>query len=624
MRIRTVPLALFAVFGPAKGSITPEHESMFTPAHGEDRGHIVLSAVGSDIRAVIQNSACKYTMGMLMPSETTSDDIALYNEEIPLNYILPEGVKCLDLAKISSLNECPKCAHDVTPSDDSTRITCNHEKHHPVTYEFLDTSKGVGAFANLASSVNLLFASWRKDTLAALVQTQANKLCRFLADTFHVQIAREILSNRAAAQTKAYRSRNNKKLLDAIRAEVETELEETKARVLGVWRKDLSHMFVEPFQEVARTAHSYALVRIAYSVDQLVMESAECGIVLPRVWLVPEQRETLERSLFGTCLKTPIVPFSHTLRIRSYPPYLRTTRNIMWTEDKPTELNDMEDGGDLVLVCPFETLLQEYHFKKRGQADPFFDFPREDYGTYSSFTQEGDAWLTAMAVCKQLEAVSAHVEAITGYRSFWGLDKGKHRYAPQLDNIYEMAGPVYWKVFVGDLIASSDYSAVFTVVDRSDIVIKYEGSCSGRLHPLFDDYQLGRIAATVGVSPMPLFLSPPALMSTMCNPPSRNWVCAAPGTNPKAKLQFNIFAAKTDMALSTQCRESGIARYMISERTGSCLDRNLVAGPTDLVEAIHLGVETIKLLQKLRGPPILVLGMAIYHHARRDDCEGSP
>ena len=604
MRIRTVPLALFAVFGPAKGSITPEHESMFTPAHGEDRGHIVLSAVGSDIRAVIQNSACKYTMGMLMPSETTSDDIALYNEEIPLNYILPEGVKCLDLAKISSLNECPKCAHDVTPSDGSTRITCNRGKPHPLTYEFLDTSKGVGAFANLASSVKLKLASWRKHTFAALVQTQANKLCGFLIYTYYVDVTKAILNDRESAQLDASGLRDYEKLLEKIRAEAETELEEMKARVLGVWRKDLSHMFVEPFQDVIRRAVPHSPVSVVYSVNRLAMETTECGIILPVFWLVPEQRETLERSITSTCLKTPVVPVAAAPGVK-YPPYLRSTRMILFETHAPADVNNLEVGGDLVLYCPFEQLIQEYRFKKGGENDPFRNISPGGYGQHVPFNEAGVGFRTAIAVCKQLKAVSGHLQAITGYKSPRRLDEGNDRYTPRLTERFELASLVYWKVFVGDLIASSDNSAVFTVVDRSDIVIKYEASCGGYFHPLRYDYLLGRIAATAGVSPMPLFLSPFAPMSEWCRSTRENSVCAAPGTNPEAKLQFNIFAAGTDMALSNQCRVSGDARYLILERTGSCLDRNLMAGPTSLIEAIHLGVETIKLLQKLHDVGVI-------------------
>ena len=593
MRIHTASLALFAVVVlPAKASLESRFKKKFTPARSNDRAKVSFTVVGSDMKTVIENSACKYTMGMKI-SEPSLDEFLFIQAILP-NKVLWGGVKCLNLARISSLDGCANCADAVTPTDGSNKITCKKGRHDELTYEFLDTSKGVGAFANLASSVRLAFASFRKVTLAKLVQIQADKLCGFLSGVVWDRVTFEIGDVLRLANTKAFEFKVAIQSWKDLRAGAETELEEMKARVIGVWRKELSHMFVEPFKDLVRRADSHSPVRVTYSVGRLVMESADCGIVLPLFWLVPEQRETLERSIISTCLETSVVPVATPQGGGG------STRGIIRTADAPPEVSSLEVGGDLALVCSFENEKHEYRFKKGGRGDPLHatDPSKDRYNVL--IQQEGYGWLTAMAVCQQLRTVSGHVQAIAGYKSGDELDEeGKERFMPRLAEEFEVAGLVYWIVSVGDLIASSDYSAVFTVLYRSDIVIKYEGSCGGHLHPLLNEYQLGRIAATVRVSPMPLFLSPLAPMSTVCDQTSGNSVCAAPGTNPKAKLQFNIFAAKTDMALSTQCRESGIARYMISERTGSCLDRKLVAGPTGLVEAIRLGVETIKLLRKL-------------------------
>ena len=98
-------------------------------------------------------------------------------------------------------------------------------------------------------------------------------------------------------------------------------------------------------------------------------------------------------------------------------------------------------------------------------------------------------------------------------------------YAPTVDDIQKVH-PHELTPF-GDFILDENYfhvgdqSVLFDIVGRPDLLIKYQTNCEevdsfdSLLHPLIPDYWYMRESFMLGLSPEPLFLSPPALFENL-------------------------------------------------------------------------------------------------------------
>jgi len=97
-------------------------------------------------------------------------------------------------------------------------------------------------------------------------------------------------------------------------------------------------------------------------------------------------------------------------------------------------------------------------------------------------------------------------------------------YAPAEDDI--LNGPRQEYTPFGDLILGEvfhigDQSVLFEIIGRPDLLIKYQTNCEeldpylALLHPLIPDYWYMRESFMLGLSPEPLFLSPPSLFKTL-------------------------------------------------------------------------------------------------------------
>ena len=109
---------------------------------------------------------------------------------------------------------------------------------------------------------------------------------------------------------------------------------------------------------------------------------------------------------------------------------------------------------------------------------------------------------------------------------------------------------------IGQLIHSGDESAIFSIVQRPDLLIKYQANCdeivpgTHYLHPLILDFWYMRESFFHGLSPEPIFLSPPVLFRDMYELVGYR----------KLVFDMNVFAA-ADCAL-----DGGVVRYLIMQR----------------------------------------------------------
>lgn len=122
---------------------------------------------------------------------------------------------------------------------------------------------------------------------------------------------------------------------------------------------------------------------------------------------------------------------------------------------------------------------------------------------------------------------------------------------PTLDTDFELTylGPEPEILEINDVLANSGSSAILTVVDRPELVLKYQVSCWNwdRVHPLVRDYIFLKSLATLGVVPRVYYLSPPVRMLAA----------------PSLKTRFRMSLHDRHMC----ARQPGAAvRFMVMER----------------------------------------------------------
>jgi hypothetical protein len=150
-------------------------------------------------------------------------------------------------------------------------------------------------------------------------------------------------------------------------------------------------------------------------------------------------------------------------------------------------------------------------------------------------------------------------------------------YWPELSSRHETV-PEFGTLTIENLLGTGRDSNVFSVVERRDVVLKYQSrkaTKTGRysLHPLVVDFWIGRMAWRLGVSAKPHFVS----LGQMSN---------------------NGASIKTE-----GLEGDGIVRYMVLERVESCLD-SLIDDPIGLYYSAVLGRNVVANLRKLHNAGI--------------------
>ena len=196
-------------------------------------------------------------------------------------------------------------------------------------------------------------------------------------------------------------------------------------------------------------------------------------------------------------------------------------------------------------------------------------------------------------------------------------DAENARYKPVLYQVFEEIPPPVCRREVGAYIASSHYSTVFALSparSRYPLVIKYQGDCdtgADATHPLLIDYWFARAASEHGLSPTPLFISPPRRMIRYCEVLSH---CVGPAASKifledhgiLNKLQFNVFNDDASVQ-ARRCMANGQVRYMVMERVGECLDSRLT-NPLSPPEAVRVGIRVIRMLEELHQTARVIHG----------------
>ena len=161
------------------------------------------------------------------------------------------------------------------------------------------------------------------------------------------------------------------------------------------------------------------------------------------------------------------------------------------------------------------------------------------------------------------------------------------KYAPNLGTRFEILPKniLGGKIELGDIIVRNELSVVREILHQPDHVIKYEMSCSntGQPHPLITDYHFERISFYLGLSPEPIFLSPPTPMSMQRGP----------------KTRFTV-----DDGLLDRCIRRGrsVVRYMVMKRVGECfvdLISDKSHGRFSIKQSARYGAELVRKLQIL-------------------------
>ena len=140
------------------------------------------------------------------------------------------------------------------------------------------------------------------------------------------------------------------------------------------------------------------------------------------------------------------------------------------------------------------------------------------------------------------------------------------------------------EVTLGEPISVSTSSAVFSVKDRTDMVLKYQLSCSSAsrqsIHPLVREFEFLERLNGLEISPMAYFVSGKSSL-----PPIQTY-----------KARFGL-----DTGMWKDClrRESSQVRYLALERVGPTLYDLTRQGPIPAEFAIQLGYMTVENLQVL-------------------------
>ena len=171
------------------------------------------------------------------------------------------------------------------------------------------------------------------------------------------------------------------------------------------------------------------------------------------------------------------------------------------------------------------------------------------------------------------------------------MDAKYDRFTPKMAMEYE-EDPKLGILTPNERIGQSHFSAVFSVLEKDDVVVKMQANCahrSRRAHPLLVDFWLASAAAESGASVIPSFISPAALMP---------WQ----------------WSRKTDFShkSSTDCRVTGgLVRFMVMERVAHCLDELSKppvppgVGYVSPPEAIRIGIKLINALSRIHQTGVI-------------------
>lgn len=141
---------------------------------------------------------------------------------------------------------------------------------------------------------------------------------------------------------------------------------------------------------------------------------------------------------------------------------------------------------------------------------------------------------------------------------------------------------------LGRSIATGPQSRIFRVLERDDLLIKYQmGTRSTRMHPLVNDYRFLRKAHSIGISPNAFFVSPGSKLPLQ----------------PDRKTAFDLNPANRASLIATRSTD---VRYMVMEREGKSLEEVLAEHKAlELKQAIVLGMHLFHSLEKLHGIGII-------------------
>ena len=523
---------------------------------------------------------------------------------------------CVDLVAVSAEKgrfHCPGCAQPVIRSAGLWGVKCGS-----VTYSFIGPhGKYLDPYDHIKSTMKSVWGAgilkrlWRKITRSerGLVQATADKLCGFITHTIHPRIEtllapyrakfvngeleRQRLAPLKVSDPEAYRSGH------LALAAIENE-SLAKARIAGLSAERieyLSDVFNAP--EVGRNAASARVTVTSNEGGKINMHMKGCGVELTGLWITPAQIEVLRQSVVNVCMQVASDD-GPSVGGQTEPPYF-------------VQGNHVGEESVIRLVCPGTAA--SYRFQVLGPGDAFTPLcpGDEEGGEECRVTRWG---LRRKTLCTKLSHIWTYAATITGVQVDSESGADGFVYRPRLRDPTEIAGPLIGAILVGKYIASSDFSTVFFVEARDDIVIKYQSNCDGydaKDHQLGSDFVHARMAAAAGVSPIVHFLSPPTGLLEFCGGVLQRdeSVCSAPhGTNPHAKLQFKIFGGEPfgfSQGKMARCRAEGVVRYMIIERVGSCLVGEHTAAPMNPIKAIKYGIDVIELLRTVH------LKAGIYH-----------
>ena len=136
---------------------------------------------------------------------------------------------------------------------------------------------------------------------------------------------------------------------------------------------------------------------------------------------------------------------------------------------------------------------------------------------------------------------------------------------------------------LGRLISQRLESVVYEVAGyphRQNLVVKYQANCHvDEIHPLILDFTLLQLGFDNGISPAPLYLSPPSPMIAL--------------QTPKTIFTMSQRARKG-------CADSrGMVRFMVMERVGRCLADIYAERPPSIPDAFRVARRVTQLVQIL-------------------------
>jgi hypothetical protein len=152
-------------------------------------------------------------------------------------------------------------------------------------------------------------------------------------------------------------------------------------------------------------------------------------------------------------------------------------------------------------------------------------------------------------------------------------------------------------VALGPSIYYGEESAIYMTQDNTRLLIKYQTDCdelaTRSLHPLLRDFWYGRSAARAGVSPEPMFLSPPTLMR---------------------RDLFKVRGMKSTATEKDRCIERrGSVRFMVMERRSHAMNlyrfgQRFIGNALPFSIAMQAGITLIEKLRDLHQVARVVHG----------------